>query len=290
MFSIKHYQSSMWERDSHFHRSYLSLDKPKVSDALHLFKQPHRVTRPDHFVIILRGLPGSGKELLSKAAMRDLEVEKWWWCSLIHSMDDYFMTEVEKVEENDASKSSSSPRGKKPVVKKVMEYCYEPEMQEMQYYLEIDPFGGGMCSFALVDDRNLRVAEFAQFWAIAKVDMDTEDADNDVTSEACERESRRRPWNLLLKTMCLMVGNTGFSIAAAKKANVSSLVIGPGAGYNLKSNPLPEEENPVATRSTAKPKRQNVFQDQLHVQNTNPSKLFLTGGDIEIGGLDLEDE
>lgn len=37
----------------------LSPDKPKAVNALHLFKQPHRATRPDHFVIILRGLPGS---------------------------------------------------------------------------------------------------------------------------------------------------------------------------------------------------------------------------------------
>lgn len=35
------------------------------------------------------------------------------------------------MEETDASKSSSSARGKKPVMKKVMEYCYEPEMEEV---------------------------------------------------------------------------------------------------------------------------------------------------------------
>jgi YLP motif-containing protein 1 len=34
-------------------------DKPKVIDAAHLFKPPHRASRPDHFVIILRGLPGT---------------------------------------------------------------------------------------------------------------------------------------------------------------------------------------------------------------------------------------
>lgn len=34
------------------------------------------------------------------------------------------------------------------------------------------------------------------------------------------------------------VGNTGFSLHAAKKADVSSLVIGPGTGYNLVSDYL----------------------------------------------------
>uniref|UniRef100_A0A6N2LJ64 Zeta toxin domain-containing protein n=1 Tax=Salix viminalis TaxID=40686 RepID=A0A6N2LJ64_SALVM len=91
---------------------------------------PHRATRPNHIVIILRGLPGSGKSYLAKM-MRDLEVENGGNVPRIHSMDDYFMTEVEKVEDGDASKSSSSTRGKKPIVKRVvMEYCYEPEMEE----------------------------------------------------------------------------------------------------------------------------------------------------------------
>lgn len=36
-----------------------SLDKPKVIDASHILKHPHRANRPDHIVIILRGLPGS---------------------------------------------------------------------------------------------------------------------------------------------------------------------------------------------------------------------------------------
>jgi YLP motif-containing protein 1 len=44
-------------------------------------------------------------------------------------MDDYFMTEVEKVEESDST-SLSSGRSKRPIVKTVMEYCYEPEMEE----------------------------------------------------------------------------------------------------------------------------------------------------------------
>lgn len=36
----------------------LSSDKPKVIDASYILKYPHRATRPDHIVIILRGLPG----------------------------------------------------------------------------------------------------------------------------------------------------------------------------------------------------------------------------------------
>lgn len=47
----------------------------------------------------------------------------------------------EKVEDNDASKSSSSGRNKKPVKKKVMEYCFEPEMEEVTVtYIELCSF------------------------------------------------------------------------------------------------------------------------------------------------------
>lgn len=124
--------SEEWKQSSGktFLHKKLSPERPIVVDASHLFKMPHRATRPNHIVIILRGLPGSGKSYLAKT-MRDLEVENGGNVPRIHSMDDYFMTEVEKVEDGDASKSSSSTRGKKPIVKKVvMEYCYEPEMEE----------------------------------------------------------------------------------------------------------------------------------------------------------------
>ena len=45
--------------DRSFPHKNSSSDKPTVVDASQLFKQPHRATRPDHFVIILRGLPGN---------------------------------------------------------------------------------------------------------------------------------------------------------------------------------------------------------------------------------------
>lgn len=41
-----------------FGLNQLPPQKPEVIDASHLFKLPHRSTRPDHIVVILRGLPG----------------------------------------------------------------------------------------------------------------------------------------------------------------------------------------------------------------------------------------
>ncbi|TQD75055.1 hypothetical protein C1H46_039424 [Malus baccata] len=288
----------------------------------------------------------------------------------------------------------------------------------------------GVFTFIIVDDRNLRIADFAQFWAIAKssgyevyileapykdpagcaarnvhgftqddiqkmagqweeapslylqldtkslfhgddlkesdiqeVDMDTEDADNDGSPGLDERkpekiiappaeddaqngpsnggksfdteedhptgevkELGRSKWSEILddddtekadgvkgkfnalsglihayrkeaKSVCWsdQVGYTGFSIAAAKKANVLSLVIGPGSGYNLvqqddliKSNPLPEEENST-THSSGESKKQKAFQEQLRAERESFKAVFDRRRQ-RIGGLGLGEE
>ncbi|KAK9277819.1 hypothetical protein L1049_027375 [Liquidambar formosana] len=410
-----------------FRPKHFSSDKPKVIDASHLFKQPHRATRPDHIVIILRGLPGSGKSYSAKM-LRDIEVENGGAAPRIHSMDDYFMTEVEKVEKSDISKSSSSVRGKKLI--KVMEYCYEPEMEEAYRSSMLKAFKKtleeGVFTLVIVDDRNLRVADFAQFWAIAKrsgyevyileapykdpagcaarnvhgftqediqkmagqweeapslylqldikslfhgddlkesgiqeVDMDMEDEDFDeglsempetksekivVTSTGDHatdvlgiskdekrwdaeadyptervKELGRSKWsddldeddaqgmegakgNLNVLSGLIQaygkegksvhwgdqVGKTGFSIGAAKKEKVLSLVIGPGAGYNLKSNPLPEEENPTSMQNIGESKRQGVFQERLRAERESFKAVF--DRRRQRIGLDVEEE
>ncbi|CAA3002023.1 Hypothetical predicted protein [Olea europaea subsp. europaea] len=401
----------------------LSSDKPKVIDASYILKYPHRATRPDHIVIILRGLPGSGKSYLAKM-LRDLEVENGGSAPRIHSMDDYFMTEVEKVE-SEGSKPSGSVCWKKAVTK-VMEYCYEPEMEEAYRSSMLKAFkktlDEGVFSFVIVDDRNLRVADFAQFWAIAKrsgyevyileatykdpagcaarnvhgfshgdiqkmanqweeapslymkldiksllngddleqngiqeVDMDTEDVDHNCDlSGSQERnvenfagpsredlpfdcpskddqkwdtedrpleeviELRKSKWsndldeddkrtevtqgNLNALSGLIQsyskegksvrwadkVGSSGFSIGAVKMSNMLSLVIGPGAGYNLKSNPLPEEEKLSSQRSDES-KRQNIFQEQLLAERESFRAVFDKRRQ-RIGRLDLDEE
>ncbi|XP_019451155.1 PREDICTED: YLP motif-containing protein 1 isoform X2 [Lupinus angustifolius] len=392
--------------------------KPRFMDASQLFRHPHRTSRPDHFVIILRGLPGSGKSYLAKM-LRDIEVENGVDAPRIHSLDDYFMTEVEKVDENDASKSSKSGRNKKPATKKVMEYCYEPEMEEAYRSSMLKSFKKtveeGVFTFIIVDDRNLRVADFAQFWATAKrsgyevyileatykdpvgcaarnvhgftqediekmagqweeapslylqldakslfhgddlkesriqeVDMDMEDdlddalpavegreaekvvyppirvdassvkddAEGEHPTEA--RELGKSKWsddfseydtdqtegmkgNINALSGLIHhygkerksvhwgdeAGHTGFSIVAARKVNALSLVIGPGAGYNLKSNPLPEEES--SRRNSVEPRRHSVFQEQIRAEHESFKAVFDKRRQ-RIGGLDVEEE
>ncbi|KAF3334830.1 YLP motif-containing protein 1 [Carex littledalei] len=104
---------------------------PTTIDASDLFKNPQRASRPDRFVVILRGLPGSGKSYLAKT-LRDIEVMNGGSAPRIHSMDDYFMIEVEK----EVGEGKDSKSGSKRSTKKVVEYCYEAEMEEVvQFFL-----------------------------------------------------------------------------------------------------------------------------------------------------------
>ncbi|KAF9604223.1 hypothetical protein IFM89_004929 [Coptis chinensis] len=410
----------------------ISPDRPKIIDASSLFKRPNRDTRPDHIVIILRGLPGGGKSYLAKM-LRDLEVENGGNAPRIHSMDDYFMTEVEKVEESEGSKSSGLVKGKKRVTKKVMEYCYEPEMEEAYRSSMLKAFKKTMeddtFTFIIVDDRNLRVADFAQFWATAKrsgyevylmeaiykdpvgcaarnihgftsddikkmaelweeapslylrldiqslfhgddleehgiqeVDMDMEDvacdegpsalqnrnsqkttetsagvcASNDSNSikdeerwhaevdDAGVKELGRSKWSQdadeedierseqskkganalsgLIQAYTKgdkavhwgdQIGKTGFSIGTSKRAHVLSLVIGPGVGYNLKSNPLTQEVSEGLSDTTWESKKRSVFEQQLRAERASERESFKTVIDRRrqrIGGLEMEDE
>ncbi|KAF6159953.1 hypothetical protein GIB67_033037 [Kingdonia uniflora] len=402
-----------------------SPENVKIIDASHLFRQPYQATRPDHIVVILRGLPGSGKSYLAKM-LRDLEVENGGNAPRIHSMDDYFMAEVEKVEEIEGSKASASFKSKKRITKKVMEYCYEPEMEEAYRSSMLKAFKKtleeGVFTFIIVDDRNLRVADFAQFWANAKrsgyevylleatykdpvgcaarnihgftsddiqkmaklweespslylrldiqslhhgdnfkdsgiqeVDMDMEMDVEDGSGNECPsdrnslktaepsdveyapegskdgdkwdtegedrirvKELEKSKWshdvdeedndrlyaakknsNALSGLVRFYKGDksvhwsdengkTGFSIGAAKKANVLSLVIGPGSGYNLKSNPLPAEVT-GAVQTNAEPKKHSVFQDALRAEHESFCVVFDRRRQ-RIGGLAIDDE
>ncbi|XP_076954756.1 uncharacterized protein LOC143629340 [Bidens hawaiensis] len=398
----------------------LSSDKQNIIDASRIFKQPHRASRPDHFVIILRGLPGSGKSYLAKL-LRDIEVENGGEAPRIHSMDEYFMIEVEKAEESELSKSSGSLRGKRQVMKTVMEYCYEPEMEEAYRASMLKAFkktlDEGVYSFIIVDDRNLRVADFAQFWATAKrsgyevylveasykdpagcaarnvhnftlpdiqkmagqweeapylylkmdikcllhgdglveseiqeVDMDMEDEDaidaspdsdvkkpHDETKDQVDdfrphdevkdvtvknhqieevKDLSRSKWSNdfdaeeeeknsggalsgLVQTYSNMEaksvswgdqgGNIGFSISATRKTITRSLVIGPGPGYNLKSNPLSEEEYLKPAQIAVEPSTQSVFQEQIRAERQSFKAVFDKRRQ-RIGGFTIDDE
>lgn len=137
--------------------------KPETKNVDDLLKKPGRDSRPDRIVVIMRGLPGSGKTHVAKL-IRDKEVEYGGSAPRVLSLDDYFITEVEKVEKD--------PESGKKVKRKVMEYEYEPEMEETYRSGMLKTFkktlDDGFFPFIILDSIHDRVRHFEQFWSAAK--------------------------------------------------------------------------------------------------------------------------
>nr|XP_023668607.1 YLP motif-containing protein 1 isoform X1 [Paramormyrops kingsleyae]XP_023668608.1 YLP motif-containing protein 1 isoform X1 [Paramormyrops kingsleyae] len=137
--------------------------KPETKNVEDILKPPGRENRPERIVIIMRGLPGSGKTHVAKL-IRDKEVEFGGAPPRVLGLDDYFMTEVEKTEKD--------PDSGKRVKKKVLEYEYEPEMEDAYRSSMLKTFrktlDDGFFPFIIIDAINDRVKYFDQFWSAAK--------------------------------------------------------------------------------------------------------------------------
>ncbi|XP_070843924.1 YLP motif-containing protein 1 isoform X1 [Chaetodon trifascialis] len=137
--------------------------KPEIKNIDDILKPPGRLSRPERIVIIMRGLPGSGKSHVAKL-IRDKEVDCGGAPPRVLVLDDYFMTEVEKVE-----KDPDTGRGVKT---KVLEYEYEPEMEDTYRNSMLKTFkktlDDGFFPFIILDTINDRVKHFDQFWSAAK--------------------------------------------------------------------------------------------------------------------------
>ncbi|XP_044156162.1 YLP motif-containing protein 1 [Bufo gargarizans] len=137
--------------------------KPETKNVDDLLKKPGRGTRPERIVVIMRGLPGSGKTHVAKL-IRDKEVECGGSAPRVLSLDDYFMTEVEKTEKD--------PESGKKVIRKVMEYEYEAEMEDTYRSGMLKTFkktlDDGFFPFIILDSIHDRVRHFEQFWSAAK--------------------------------------------------------------------------------------------------------------------------
>lgn len=137
--------------------------KPEIKNIDDILKPPGRTSRPERIVIIMRGLPGSGKSHVAKL-IRDKEVDCGGAPPRVLVLDDYFMTEVEKV--------TKDPDTGRRVKNKVLEYEYEPEMEDTYRNSMLKTFkktlDDGFFPFIILDTINDRVKQFDQFWSAAK--------------------------------------------------------------------------------------------------------------------------
>lgn len=113
-------------------------DTTQIEDLLCL---PGRVQRPSKFAIFMRGPSGSGKSFAAKL-IKDKEVENGGNAPRILSLDDYFMAEVEKEEQDPEtgrrvkSKVNNHSSAIKMIVNK-MEFCARIQfiMEKVQDFL-----------------------------------------------------------------------------------------------------------------------------------------------------------
>ncbi|GBM57156.1 YLP motif-containing protein 1 [Araneus ventricosus] len=143
-----------------------------------LLLAPKRLTRPKQLVIILRGLPGSGKTYVAKL-IKDKEIENGGSAPRILSLDDYFMVEKEVTEVD-------LDTGKR-VKRKEFKFEYEIEMEEAYRSSLFKSFkktiDDRFFPFIIVDAVHEKSKQYEQYWSYAKqrgfqvyiADMDCKD-------------------------------------------------------------------------------------------------------------------
>uniref|UniRef100_A0A2C9K7P1 YLP motif-containing protein 1 n=1 Tax=Biomphalaria glabrata TaxID=6526 RepID=A0A2C9K7P1_BIOGL len=140
-----------------------SLTEPETVKIEDILCPPGRLTRPPQIVVIIRGLPGSGKTYISKL-IREKETNYGGSAARMLCLDDYFMVESDK--------EVIDPDTGKKVKKKVMEYEYEQALEEAYRQSLLKSFkktvDDGFFPFIILDATNERVAHFSEFWSYAK--------------------------------------------------------------------------------------------------------------------------
>ncbi|RUS76519.1 hypothetical protein EGW08_015712 [Elysia chlorotica] len=140
-----------------------SLPVAEVKKVEDLLCPPGRQSRPPQLVVIIRGLPGSGKTYVSKL-LREKEIKFGGSAPRMLCLDDYFMVEVDKQEKD--------PDTGKKVKRKVLEYEYEQPLEDAYRQSLLKSFkktvDDGFFPFIIVDATNEKVVHFSEFWSYAK--------------------------------------------------------------------------------------------------------------------------
>lgn len=119
---------------------------PNLISIEKILLNPGRKRRPRKILVVIRGLPGSGKTHIAKL-IKDKEVEMGGSAPRILSIDDYFTTETDEV--------TTCPATGKDICLKEMVYEFEAEMeaQYLQYLLKAykKTVSDGYFDFIVVD-------------------------------------------------------------------------------------------------------------------------------------------
>eukprot|EP00879_Flechtneria_rotunda_P004053 GHRR01004296.1.p1 GENE.GHRR01004296.1~~GHRR01004296.1.p1 ORF type:complete len:958 (+),score=345.87 GHRR01004296.1:210-3083(+) len=150
--------------------------KPKALDLRQLLLPPKCRKRPNHLLLILRGLPGSGKSHIAKT-VRQLELTHCGMAPRIHSIDDYFMVDVEREAAPDeaGASSSSSRRGGAGSKRRVLieqEYQYDAAMEASYWKSLMKALGKTVTarehSLVVLDAPVLRADQLKEAWMLGQ--------------------------------------------------------------------------------------------------------------------------
>ncbi|BET01074.1 YLP motif containing 1 [Nesidiocoris tenuis] len=140
-----------------------SVQQVKTFPIADLLLPPGRNSRPPRILIVLRGLPGSGKSYVAKL-IKEKEVEMGGTAPRILSIDDYFMVETEKEEVD--------PETNRKVTKKVMEYEHEAGMETSYQNSLIKAFrktvSDGYFPFIIVDSPHSKTSNYEDIVGFGK--------------------------------------------------------------------------------------------------------------------------
>eukprot|EP00887_Chlorella_sp_A99_P008089 scaffold12.g8089.t1 len=142
---------------------------PPRRDLLELLEGPGRAARPRRLAVVLRGLPGAGKSRAARL-IREREVAAGGEAPRILSLDDYFVTEVEREaeEEEGGAAGAGGRRGRKRKVE-ALEYQYDAEMEPAYARDLLRAFqrtaAEGRHRLVVVDAPLCTLAEFKELWA-----------------------------------------------------------------------------------------------------------------------------
>ena len=141
---------------------YFTRPKSRIVLIDDLLKPPTRDFRPQNIVIILRGLPGSGKTYFAKL-IKEKEIEFGGNTPRILSIDDYFMAEIER--EVKAPETGKLVKTKEYVYEyeKDMESCYRASLLKT-YKKTVDD---RLFSFIIIDAINELIADIEDFYSYA---------------------------------------------------------------------------------------------------------------------------
>lgn len=156
---------------------------PQPLDLSQLLQGPGRSTRPKRLLLLLRGPPGCGKSHTART-IRQMEVAAGGQAPRLHSIDDYFMTDVEEQQRDTGAGEAGSKQRRGGGVSSgggsggssgavAQEYQYDAALEPSYWKSLLRAAGkslsaGALYPLVLLDAPALRADDVREVWKVAQ--------------------------------------------------------------------------------------------------------------------------